>query len=420
MRMTVQKSSLSGSLRVPPSKSYTHRALFCSALAQGESTLRSPLSCDDTRATSDALSRIGVATEWGAGTARVTRSGELKLPSDVIMCGESGTTLRFMTAICATTPHDTEISGEPSLLKRPVKDLAAALGELGAHCTSNLGYPPVHVRGPIKGGSVTISGNVSSQYVSALLLAAPLAGNPMEVKIAERLESKSYVQMTIEMQRDFGIQVDANDSLTDFRVLPQTYHPTEVEIEGDWSAAAFLLAGAIVAGEKVSVRGLDEKSQQADRHILDILERMKVQVKRGSDSVTAQKAQLGPGEFDVSDTPDLFPVICVLCATAHGTSTIKGIRRLRIKESNRVQAMSEGLKQMGIQTQESEDAFTVQGGKAHKAIIDPHRDHRIAMAFALIGLLTDEVTVIDAECVGKSYPSFWYDIQLLGASVREN
>jgi len=416
----VQKSSLSGSLRAPPSKSYTHRALFCSALAQGESTLRSPLSCDDTRATSDALSRIGVATEWGAGTARVTRSGELKLPSDVIMCGESGTTLRFITAVCATTPHDIEISGEPSLLKRPVKDLVAALGELGARCTSDLGYPPVHVKGPIKGGSVTIPGNVSSQYVSAVLLAAPLAENPIELRIAERLESKSYVQMTLEMQHDFGVQVEANDSLTDFRVRPQAYRPSEVEIEGDWSSAAFLLAGATIAGDKVNILGLDEKSRQADRCILDIIERMKAQAKRGSDSVTTQRSQLQPGEFDVSDSPDLFPVICALCAAAHGTSTIKGIRRLRIKESNRVQAMSEGLRLMGIQTQESEDTLAVQGGKMHKATVNPHHDHRIAMAFAVLGLSTEEVTITDAECVGKSYPSFWYDIQLLGASVREN
>ena len=418
--MTVRKSNLNGSLRAPPSKSYTHRALFCSALAQGKSTLHSTLLCDDTRATSDALSKMGVTTEWDAQTTRVSRSGELKRPSGVIMCGESGTTLRFMTAICATTPHDIDISGEPSLLKRPVKDLAAALGELGAHCTSDLGYPPVHVKGPIKGGSITIPGNISSQYVSAVLLAAPLAEKPVEVKITERLESKAYVQMTLDMQQDFGVQVEANDSLTDFRVRPQAYRASEVEIEGDWSSAAFLLAGAVIAGDKVGIRGLDEKSRQADRCILGIIELMKAQVKRGSDSVTTQRSQLQSGEFDVSDSPDLFPVICALCAAAHGTSTINGIRRLRIKESNRVQAMSEGLKQMGIQTQESEDTFTVQGGKMHETTIDPHRDHRIAMAFALLGLLTGEVTIIDAECVGKSYPSFWYDIQLLGASVREN
>ena len=418
--MTVRKSNLNGSLRAPPSKSYTHRALFCSALAQGKSTLHSTLLCDDTRATSDALSKMGVTTEWDAQTTRVSRSGELKRPSGVIMCGESGTTLRFMTAICATTPHDAEISGGPSLLKRPVRDLAVALGELGAHCTSDLGYPPVHVKGPIKGGSVTIPGNVSSQYVSALLLAAPLAEKPVEVNIEGRLESKSYVHMTLDMQHDFGVHLSASDDLTGFHVDGQTYRPSEVEIESDWSSAAFLLAGATIAGDEVSILGLNEKSRQADRYVVDILGRMKARVSRDSDSVTAEKSRLEPVEVDVSDCPDLFPVICALCATAHGTSTIRGIRRLRIKESNRIEAMTEGLKEMNIQTMESEDTFTIHGGKTGKAVINPHNDHRIAMAFGVLGLLTEEVTIVDAECVGKSYPSFWSDLQSLGARVKAN
>lgn len=417
MKVTIYRSSLDGSLRAPPSKSYTQRALFCSALAQGESTLHLPLICDDTRATSDALSKVGVATEWNTGTAGVSRSGELKKPSDVIFCGKSGTTLRFMTAICATTPYDAEISGEPSLLKRPVKDLALALGALGASCTSNLGYPPVHVKGPIEGGTVTIPGNVSSQYVSALLLAGPLAEKPVEVCISGRLESKSYAKMTMHMQHEFGVHVHANSDLTRFQVHGQTYRSSEVEIEGDWSSAAFLLAGGAVAGAKVNIHGLAEKSDQADRYMLDILERMKALVSQDSASITAEKSQLEPVEVDVSDCPDLFPAICALCATAHGTSTIKGIRRLRIKESNRVQSMSEGLEHMGIQTQESEDSFTVHGGRPHNAMIDPHGDHRIAMAFGVLGLCTEEVTIVDAECVGKSYPSFWSDLQSLGAKV---
>jgi len=417
LKVTIYRSSLDGSLRAPPSKSYTHRALFCSALAQGESTLHSPLICDDTRATSDALSKVGVATEWNTGAAGVSRSGELKKPSDVIFCGKSGTTLRFMMAICATTPYDAEISGDPSLLKRPVKDLALALGALGAYCTSNLGYPPVHVKGPIEGGTATIPGNVSSQYVSALLLAAPSADASVEVSIVGRLESKSYVQMTLDMQNRFGVRVDASDDLTEFHVRGQTYRPSEVEIEGDWSSAASLLAGAAVAGDKVSIQRLEQKSLQADRHLLDIFKHVKARVSQDSHSVTAEKSQIDAAEVDVSDCPDLFPVTCVLCASAHGISTIRGIQRLRIKESNRVQAMSDGLKQMGIKTEESEDSFTINGGKPCKAVIDPHRDHRIAMAFAVLGLGT-EVTILDAECVGKSYPSFWSDLQSLGARVK--
>jgi 3-phosphoshikimate 1-carboxyvinyltransferase len=335
----------------------------------------------------------------------------------MIHCGESGTTLRFMAGICATTPHDTEISGGPSLLKRPVKELTVALEKLGAYCRSEQGYPPVHVRGPIKGGSVKIPGNVSSQYISALLLAAPLASEPVEVSVAGRLESKSYVQMTLDMQNRFGVHVDASEDLTDFQVSDQTYRASEVEIEGDWSSAASMLAGAAIAGNRVNVQRLEKRSLQADRYLLDIFRHVNARVSQDSHSVTAEKSQIEAAELDMSDCPDLFPITCILCASAHGVSTIKGIHRLRIKESNRVQAMSEGLKQVGIRTEESEDSFAVHGGRPHKAIINPHRDHRIAMAFAILGLRTEEVTILDAECVGKSYPSFWSDLRSLGAKV---
>jgi 3-phosphoshikimate 1-carboxyvinyltransferase len=303
------------------------------------------------------------------------------------------------------------------LLKRPVKDLAVALGELGAHCSSELGYPPVRVKGPIKGGSVKIPGNVSSQYVSALLMAAPLAERPVEVNVVGHLESKSYVQMTLNMQHEFGVQINASDDSTSFQVNGQSYRPSEVNIEGDWSSAAFLLAGAAIASSKVSIHGLNGRSQQADRYMLDILGHMKARVSQDSDSVVIEGSQLQPIEVDVSDCPDLFPVISVMCAVADGNSTITGIRRLRIKESNRIQAMSEGLNQMGIKTHESENSFTIHGGKPQRAIINPHRDHRIAMAFGILGLCAEETSIIDSECVGKSYLSFWSDLQSLGGKV---
>jgi 3-phosphoshikimate 1-carboxyvinyltransferase len=417
LRVTVYRSSLSGSLQAPPSKSYTHRALFCSALAEGESTLRRPLLCDDTRATSDALRKIGVTVDWNESDTRVSRYGQLKRCADTIMCGESGTTLRFMTGICATAPHDAEISGEPSLLRRPVGDLAVALETIGAYCTSNQGYPPVRVRGPIKGGAVKISGSATSQYLSSILLAAPSARAPVDVRMAGRLESKPYVQMTLDMQEEFGVHIEASEDLREFHVHSQAYRPSDVEIEGDWSSAAPLLAGAAIVGDTVRVLGLEGNSLQADRYLLDILKQMRAKVTQDSSSVTAKESQIATTQVDVSDCPDLFPVICVLCASAEGTSTITGIHRLRIKESNRVRAMSDGLKAMGIRTEESEDSFTINGGKPRNVVINPHRDHRIAMAFAVLGLCSEGVTILDAECVGKSYPSFWSDLQSLGAGV---
>jgi len=351
------------------------------------------------------------------GNAYISRLGQLKEPSNEIYCGESGTTLRFMTGICATTPHDAQIVGGPSLLRRPVKELTIALQKLGAYCTCDQGYPPVHVRGPIQGGSVRIPGNVSSQYVSALLLAAPLAEMPVEVAIEGRLESRSYVEMTLDMQRKFGVRLDEAEDLARFRSEPQTYGPSDVEIEGDWSSAAFLLVATAMAGEKVTVDGLVHNSRQADRYLLHIIENMNGRVKTGANSVTVERAQLKPIKVDVAQCPDLFPAICALCAMTDGVSTITGIRRLRTKESDRVMAMRNGLNQIGIETRESENSLTIRGGKSRSAVIDPHRDHRIAMAFATLGLCTDEVTIVDAECVRKSYPSFWHDLQSLGGAV---
>jgi 3-phosphoshikimate 1-carboxyvinyltransferase len=249
------------------------------------------------------------------------------------------------------------------------------------------------------------------------LLAAPLANEPVEVHTVGRLESKPYVQMTLDMQSRFGVNVEASEDLTEFHVRGQAYRPSEVEIEGDWSSAAFLLAGAAIAGDRVRIQRLDKESLQADRYLLDILKHVKARVSQDSSSVTVEESQIGTAEVDVSDCPDLFPVTCALCASTDGTSTITGIRRLRIKESNRVQAMSDGLKQMNIRTEESENSFVIDGGKPRKAIINPYEDHRIAMAFGVLGLSSEEVTILDAECVEKSYPSFWSDLQSLGARV---
>lgn len=417
MEVTVRQSQLAGSVRAPPSKSLTHRALFCAALGEGKSKLLFPLRCDDTLTTSNALSTLGVAIHWNDADAAVTGIAELRKPVETILCGESGTTLRFMTAVCATMPHDAEISGEPSLLRRPIRDLAVALEKLGVSSVCQGECPPVRVRGPIKGGSVEIRGDVSSQYVSALLIAAPLAKTPVEIRIVGPLESNAYVRMTFEMQSKFGIQMDSKDDLTRFVIEPQAYHPSDVQIEGDWSSAAFLLVAAATAGERIRVEGLNQASLQADRQLLDILEMMGARVGTDPSSVTVEKSQLTDVEIDVSGCPDLFPALCTLCAVAEGVSTITGIRRLRLKESDRVLAMKAGLRQMGIETRETENSFTVQGGKPHGATVDPHRDHRIAMAFAALGLSTEGVTIRDAECVSKSYPLFWEDLRSLGAEA---
>jgi 3-phosphoshikimate 1-carboxyvinyltransferase len=190
-----------------------------------------------------------------------------------------------------------------------------------------------------------------------------------------------------------------------------------VQIEGDWSSAAFLLVAAALAGERIKVEGVDQVSLQADRQLLNILEMMEARMRTDLSSVTMERSQLRHVEVDVSDCPDLFPAVCALCTVADGVSTITGTRRLRLKESNRVLAMKDGLKQMEIETRETENSFTIHGGKPRGGTVDPHHDHRIAMAFATLGLCTDGVTIRNAECVSKSYPSFWDDLRSLGAEA---
>jgi 3-phosphoshikimate 1-carboxyvinyltransferase len=391
--------------------------MFCAALASGESKLHSPLLCDDTLATSDALSKVGVRTVWGNTGVCLIRSDGLLMPSGEIYCRESATTLRFMTAICATTHYAADISGGPSLLKRPVGDLALALQKLGAECTSERGFPPVHVKGPISGGRLTIPGNVSSQYVSALLLVAPLAVRPVEISILGGLESRSYVQMTLNMQSKFNIRLETAGDMSKFTTAAGTYQPCDLQIEGDWSSAAFFFVGGMIAGDMVRVRNLATQTLQPDACLTQVLRQIGGRVSQDSESVTVEKSELTPLEVDVSDCPDLFPAICALSATISGISTIKGIRRLRIKESDRVLAMRTGLRQMGISCIESDDSLMIHGGRPQKATVDPHNDHRIAMAFAALGLCTEELTILDAECTKKSYPSFWPDLESIGAKV---
>ena len=420
MDVTVRQSRLAGSVRAPPSKSHTHRAFFCAALARGKSRLLLPLKCDDTLVTTTALSAVGATIQWKSKEAAVIGAMKLRNPSGPILCGESGTTLRFMTAVCATMPFETEISGEPSLLRRPIRDLVVALEKLGASSACQDECPPIRVKGPIKGGSIEIRGDISSQYISALLIAAPLAKTPVNIGIVGPLESKGYVSLTLEMQRKFGIKTRSKDDLTRFEIEPQEYHPSNVQIEGDWSSAAFLLVAAALSGEKIRVEGLDQASLQADRQLLNILEMMEANVRTDSNSVTMERSKLRHVEVDVSDCPDLFPAVCVLCAAADGVSTITGTRRLGLKESDRVLAMGEGLRQMGIETSNTKNSFKIHGGKPRGARVDPHHDHRIAMAFAALGLCTGGLAIRNAECVHKSYPSFWDDLRSLGAEASSS
>lgn len=417
MSVKIRKSTLHGSVEAPPSKSRTHRNLITAALAKGKSVLEKPLVCDDTLATVEALRSLGVQVKEEGGKW-IVEGGELTAPQSPISCNQSGTTLRLALGVCSLLEKESIITGAPQLLRRPNKALLEGLSQLGVQVKSEDGYPPVKVRGPMKGGEVQIRGDVSSQFISSIILAAPYAQNPVTVKVTTRLESKPYVQMTLDAMKQGGVRVVPNGDLTVINVPQEEYKPVDTRIEGDWSSAAFLLAAGVLSG-KVHVDNIDTGSSQADKEILHALGHMGAQVKIKGNRLTAEKSYLKGLEMDLSDCPDIFPIISSLCAVAHGTSRLTGLGRLKIKESDRLEVMAEGLMAMGVKIQIIKDTCIIEGGPLKGADIDPHGDHRIAMSFAVLGLVTEgETTINDSDCVNKSYPEFWEDLAGLGADMR--
>jgi 3-phosphoshikimate 1-carboxyvinyltransferase len=418
MKVTIERSEIDGRIEAPSSKSMTHRAVICSALAQGESQVNRPLVSDDTDATLRVVHAIGAGVEKSKGSW-IIEGGELNPPEEDLHCGDSGTTLRLMTAVCAIFRGTSVLKGGPSLSGRPVEPLLDALRQLGVQCESNDGYPPVkvHGRGGIDGGEVLIRGDISSQFVSALLLVAPYARKQLRVKVTTRLESAPYVGMTMDAQRAFGVQVEVSEGYREMLVEKQRYTPTEYAVEGDWSSGAYMLAAGALAG-KVSMENLIQDSRQADTAIVGVLGEMGAKLRFLGERVGVDFAEISGIDWDLTDSPDLFPVVAALCSAANGESRLRGLRRLRIKESDRIASMVEGLSRMGIKTEPSEDSIIIHGGAPEGAIIDPHADHRIAMAFGVLGLAArGETRIFDAECVSKSYPGFWEDLEALGARV---
>ncbi len=390
--------------------------MICAALANGQSKINNPLLADDTEATIDALTKIGVKISK-SNNALIIDGNNFSKPKGELFCRESGTTLRLMTAMCSLVKGKCELTGSSSLLRRPIKPLIAALRELGVDCTCNGEFPPVIVNNNFTGGITHVPGNISSQFISALLLIAPLAQKETKIVLSTKLESKPYVIITIATQKDFGVEIETNEGLREFSAAKQEYKPRNYNVEGDWSATAFLLASGVLAG-RIKVSNISNESLQADRKIIDILTTMGADLKIKPDSVLADKSELKPINFDVSNCPDLFPVLCILCSVAKGTSKISGIRRLSLKESNRIDEMKNGLTKMGVKAKQSGDSIEITGSQAKGNIIDSN-DHRIAMAFGILGLVAKgKTTIKNAECVGKSFPDFWNYLSKLNANLE--
>jgi 3-phosphoshikimate 1-carboxyvinyltransferase len=415
MKAVIDRSKIWGKISAPASKSYTIRGLMCAALARGDSHIINPLVSDDTQAASEVLGQVGVDIDKEEDWWRI-KGGSLHQPQADLYCRDSAATLRFMVAVSSLIPGRCRLTSGASLSKRPIEPLLEALTQLGVDCREEGGSVLVH-GGEIKGGGVEIKGDISSQFISALLLVAPLAETNVNICLTTPQESKPYLKMTLDCLKRFGIEVKASADLRRFEVHRQEYKPASYEIEGDWSSASYFLALGAVSGW-VEVVNLSVGSLQGDRIMINLLQDMGARVLVSGNSITMRQSKLKAITANLDDCIDLLPTMAMLAALAEGRSVFTGIGRARLKESNRITALRDGLEKMGVAVIEEEDRMIIDGTQPKGATIDSFGDHRIAMAFSIPGAVAGSTVITGAECVNKTYPDFWQAFESLGGKVK--
>ena len=416
MKQIKTTDNLDASVNIPGSKSVTHRYLIMAALAEGRSWLGNGLWCDDTRYTATALERFGAQIRHSPKAIEVIGTGGvLNCPSEPIYLENAGTSMRLLTAVACLGRGSSVLVGNERLHTRPMEELLVALQPLGGVVESlqERGYPPVRIHGSgLKGGSTIVNASRSSQFVSAILLAAPYAAQPVEITV-EGLVSKPYVDVTLDGMSKFGVKarwVDKNNLRVE---APGHYSAGSYHVEGDCSSASYFWAAAAITRGKVLTRNILHESRQGDLAFLDILCQMGCRAEWHDYGVTLYGGELRSIEVDMKDMPDMVPTLAVTAAFAQGTTVITNVGHLRIKESDRLRAIAEGLEKMDVQVEEEEDRLSIRGGNPRGALINCHNDHRIAMSFAVAGLVVEGVLIDDEMCVNKSFPQFWETFEQL-------
>jgi 3-phosphoshikimate 1-carboxyvinyltransferase len=424
-RLMVEPSRVSGKVRAPPSKSYTHRAFILAALAKGRSKIKNPLISLDTLATIEGIRSLGARVERSDEVWMVEGTGGKISPrkDTLIDAKNSGTTMRLISAVAALSPNPVMITGDESLLKRPMGPLVEALRLLGARaeCKGKDGRPPVVVGGGLRAGEVTLPGNVSSQFISALLIAGTQVDGELEIKIDGELVSRPYVEITLELMRLAGADVRCSRDLKRMRVRGgSALRPIEMEIPGDFSSAAFPLVAGAITRSRVRVENLDLGGPQGDKRVVDFLRALGGEVEVGKNYVDINDGDLEGTELDCKDNPDLVPPLAVVGSVAEGKTEIINVPHLRLKESDRLRVLATGLGRMGAKIRELPDGLRIWGVSELKgSTVDSFMDHRMAMAFAVAGLVASGQTIVEgAESIPVSYPTFVEDMRSLGARMR--
>lgn len=423
--LKVKPSKLAGEVKAPPSKSYTHRAFMVALLARGESKVINPLVSFDTEVTIEAARTLGAEVSQEGDVWRVLgTAGELKPRADTIDARNSGTTIRLMSAIAALSPKLVRLTGDESVCARPMGPLIEALAKLGtkARCEGLRGRPPVVVGGGLRGGEVEITGAISSQFISALLLVSPYAKEDVKITVTEELRSKPYVEITLELLDGAGARIKRSRDLMEFKIPGgQVFKAIDFKVPGDFSSASFMLAAAALAGGTVRVSNLDVQSAQGDKRIIELLREFGADVRvKGKAVEVSGGGELSGIEADCGNNPDLVPALAVLGSVAEGRTKLLNIPHLRLKETDRIRALASELRKLGAEVKERPDELRIRGVKRLKgAKLTSYGDHRMAMALAVASLVAWGETIIDgAESISVSYPSFVEDIRKLGGKVE--
>lgn len=414
----VGASGIGGRVTAPPSKSYTHRAFVIASLAEGDSVIESPLLAGDTLSTLNAMRAFGVEIEEKEDVIIKGCGGVLKTPDSEIDCGNSGTTIRLVSGVAALDGTVT-LTGDESVQTRPMEPLLDALGELGVKTSSSDGKAPVTIEGgSFKGGDVEIRGDVSSQFISSLLISAPYAEKDVKIKITTPLKSRPYVDMTRDIMEEFGVSVEGDYETLEVK-SGQSYKGTNYRVEGDYSSASYFFALAAMAGSEITVQNLNQNSKQADRMILEIIKEMGASVSVAGNEVTVKGNGLTGIEVDLGDAPDLLPTVAALGCRARGETVIKNVGHARHKETDRIAACTKEFKKFGVEINEYKDGMSIKGAEKLKGgEVKSYKDHRMAMALAVLGAGSEGATVIDdVRCITISFPMFFESMKNVGLEV---
>ena len=419
MNCKIQKSKLKGRIVCPANKSYTHRAIFLAALSDGKSIVKKILRSNDTMATINACRGFGIEVEEMENNVTIKNTIDSTVQNSMINAENSGTTIRIAIAIAALSGGNTRLTGDDSLRKRPMQPILDALETMGVETESEDGKPPINIKGKIQGKEISIKGDISSQFISALLIIAPRLPDGLTINIEGELVSKPYVDLTIAIMKKFGVEVKIEEEYKRYNVSHQIYKPTTFSIPSDFSNLALLLAANVLLDDGLNIEISLGDMPQGDEAIVDILEKLGVNVRLEEEMITTESPELlNGGKFDLSNTPDLLPAIAILALKSEKPIEMFNVKHARYKETDRIAILSRELKKIGLDVEEKEDGMIVKkSGKLHPAELNSENDHRMFMAFSIVGMFIGDCTVSDPDAVKVSYPEFIEDMKNVGAML---